>query len=70
VVSPLATLEVAGGNNQTVALAGVADIQVPLILTVPLSDFPGQFEVKVLVGNQDGEIENERNIPFLGPFRE
>jgi cytochrome c oxidase accessory protein FixG len=70
VVSPLATLEVAGGNNQTVALAGGADIQVPLILTVPLSDFPGQFEVKVLVGNQDGEIENERNIPFLGPFRE
>ena len=70
VVSPLATLEVAGGNNQTVDLAGGADIQVPLILTVPLSDFPGQFEVKVLVGNQDGEIENERNIPFLGPFRE
>ena len=70
VVSPLATLEVAGGNNQTVALAGGADIQVPLILTVPLSDFPGQFEVKVLVGNQDGEIENERTIPFLGPFRE
>jgi len=70
VVSPLATLEVAGGNNQTVDLAGGADIQVPLILTVPLSDFTGQFEVKVLVGNQDGEIENERNIPFLGPFRE
>ena len=70
VVSPLATLEVAGGNNQTVDLAGGADIQVPLILTVPLSDFPGQFEVKVLVVNQDGEIENERNIPFLGPFRE
>jgi cytochrome c oxidase accessory protein FixG len=70
VVSPLATLEVAGGNNQTVALAGGADIQVPLILTVPLSDFPGQFEVKVLVGNQNGEIENERTIPFLGPFRE
>ena len=70
VVSPLATLEVAGGNNQTVDLAGGADIQVPLILTVPLSDFPRQFEVKVLVGNQDGEIENERNIPFLGPFRE
>jgi hypothetical protein len=70
VVSPVAALEVAGGNNQPVTLLPATDIQEPLILTLPLADFPGQFEVKIQILGENGQVENERTVPFLGPFRE
>lgn len=70
VVSPVSALEVAGGNNKTVTLLPAADIQEPLILTLPLDEFPGQFEVKIQVLGENGKVENERTVPFLGPFRE
>ena len=70
VVSPVAALEVAGGNNQPVTLLPATDIQEPLILTLPLADFPGQFEVKIQILGENSQVENERTVPFLGPFRE
>ncbi|MEN9468608.1 MAG: hypothetical protein RL630_341 [Verrucomicrobiota bacterium] len=70
VVSPITALEVAGGNNNPVTLPPTADIQEPLILTLPLADFPGQFDVKIQILGENGKVENERTVPFLGPFRE
>ena len=70
VQSPVAALEVAGGNCQKVQLAGTAEVQEPLILTLPLADFPGQFEVQIQILGESGKVENERTVPFLGPFRE
>ena len=70
VSSPVAALEVAGGNGQKVELPPTGEIQEPLILTLPLADFPGQFEVKIQVLGENGQVENERTVPFLGPFRE
>lgn len=70
VESAIGGLEVAGGNNKAVSLDGGAEIREPLILSMPDADFPGQFDVKVLIKNAGGTIESEKTIPFLGPFRE
>ncbi|MFZ4484299.1 MAG: cytochrome c oxidase accessory protein CcoG [Chthoniobacterales bacterium] len=62
---------VAGGiSTRTVTLGPGEEVQEPLILTVPDGDFRGNFEVKVQVRGQSGEVEGERTVPFLGPFRE
>jgi cytochrome c oxidase accessory protein FixG len=70
IASPVPALEVAGGNNQKVKIAATGEIQEPLILTLPLAEFPGQFDVQIQILGENGKIENERTVPFLGPFRE
>jgi hypothetical protein len=69
IASPVPALEVAGGNNQKVKIAATGEIQEPLILTLPLAEFPGQFDVQIQILGENGKIENERTVPFLGPFR-
>ncbi|MBE2204151.1 MAG: cytochrome c oxidase accessory protein CcoG [Chthoniobacterales bacterium] len=68
--SPVAGLEVAGGNNKVLHLKAGEETQEPLILSLPDADFPGQFEVKVSVKGEGGKVEAENAVPFLGPFRE
>jgi hypothetical protein len=70
VVSPVAGLEVAGGNNQKVTLPATDELQEPLILTLPLANFLSQFEVKIQILGESGQVVIERAVPFLGPFRE
>lgn len=69
VVSPVAGLEVAGGNNQKVTLPATDELQEPLILTLPLANFLSQFEVKIQILGESGQVVIERAVPFLGPFR-
>ncbi len=68
--SPVKSLEVAGGNDKKVPLAAGEEIQEPVILSVPDADFPGQFNVKVIIRGETGDVEGEKTVPFLGPFRE
>lgn len=68
--SPVASLEVAGGNDKTVPLGGGEEIQEPLILSVPDADFGGQFEVEIFIKDETGKVVAARSVPFLGPFRE
>ncbi len=68
--SPVKSLEVAEGNNRAIRLEAGEEVQEPLILSIPDADFQGQFEVKVLIKGEDGVIEVEKSVPFLGPFRE
>lgn len=70
VESEVKGIEVAGGNNKAVRLDGGEEIREPLILSMPDADFPGQFDVKVLIKDASGTIEAEKFVPFLGPFRE
>ena len=68
--SKVAGVEVAGGNDKAVALGAGEEIQEPLILSMRDADFPGQFEVEVLIKGAGGKTEAARSVPFLGPFRE
>lgn len=68
--SKVAGVEVADGNDKALALAAGEEVQEPLILSMKDADFPGQFEVDVLVKGEGGKIEASRPVPFLGPFRE
>lgn len=70
ITSPFPTLQVAGTHAIKTDLGGGEEITEPLILSMPLSDFRGQFDARILVHNEIGEIEIEKTIPFLGPFRE
>jgi cytochrome c oxidase accessory protein FixG len=63
-------LAVAGGNDKTVRLEGGEEIQEPIILSLPDSDFHGQFEVEIFIKGESGKTEAARSVPFLGPFRE
>jgi cytochrome c oxidase accessory protein FixG len=67
---PSSGLEASGITTHTVTLGPGEEVQEPLILTVPDADFRGNFEVKVQVRGQSGEVEGERTVPFVGPFRE
>lgn len=68
--SGVSGLEVAGGNDRTVRLKGGEEIQEPIILSLPESDFHGQFEVEIFIKGESGKTEAARSVPFLGPFRE
>jgi cytochrome c oxidase accessory protein FixG len=70
VQSPAGGLEVAQGNNREVRLEAGQEIQEPLILSLPDAEFTGPFDVKILVKSEDGTVEVEKAVPFLGPFRE
>jgi cytochrome c oxidase accessory protein FixG len=67
---PVSGLVAGGISTHTVTLGPGEEVQEPLILTVPDADFRGNFEVKVQVLGQSGNVESERTVPFLGPFRE
>ena len=70
VSSPVPSLAAAGITDHKLAIAPGDEVQEPLILTVPDGEFHGNFEVKVQVRGQSGDVEGERTLPFLGPFRE
>jgi uncharacterized protein YfaS (alpha-2-macroglobulin family) len=59
-----------GIASHPVNLAPGEEVQEPLILTVPDTEFRGNFDVKVQVLGRGGAVESERMVPFLGPFRE
>ncbi len=68
--APVIGLAAVGISTQKVVLGPGEEVQEPLILTVPDPDFRGNFDVKVVVRGQEGDVEGERIVPFLGPFRE
>lgn len=59
-----------GITAHAVTLASGEERQEPLIMIVPDADFRGNFDVKVQVLSQGGQVEGEKTVPFLGPFRE
>ena len=70
VESRVAALSSSGASSHPLALGPGEEVQEPLIMTVPDAGFPGNFDVKVQVRGQTGEVEGEKMVPFLGPFRE
>lgn len=68
--SPLPGLVGTGASAHALLLGPGEEVQEPLIMSVPDKDFGGNFEVKVQVRGQSGDVEGERTVPFLGPFRE
>jgi cytochrome c oxidase accessory protein FixG len=68
--APVEGFEALGASAKPIVLAPGEELTKPLILTVPDAAFRGQFEVEVRVLGENGEVENMRRIPFLGPFRE
>ncbi len=70
VESPVPALTSTGLSAHKLTLGPGEEAQEPLIMTVPDREFRGNFDVKVQVRGQSGEIEDERAVPFLGPFRE
>ena len=68
--SPQAGLESTGISAHPLVLGPGEEVQEPLIMTVPDKEFRGNFDVKVQVRGQGGDVEGERTVPFLGPFRE
>lgn len=68
--SPAAALGSTGVTSHPLTLGPGEEIQEPLIMTIPDADFRGNFEVNVQVIGQSGQVEGERKVPFLGPFRE
>ena len=59
-----------GVSVHPLVLGAGEEILEPLIMTIPDADFSGNFEVMVQVLGQSGEVEGEKTVPFLGPFRE
>lgn len=59
-----------GATSHPVVLEPGREMQEPLIMTIPDSDFRGRFDVRVQVRGESGVVEGERTVPFLGPFRE
>lgn len=59
-----------GIPSHPVELAPGEEVQEPLILTIPDTNFRSNFDVKVQVLGLGGAVEVERVVPFLGPFRE
>lgn len=70
VESPVASLVATGASTHPLKLEPGEEVQEPLIMSVPDGDFHGNFEVKVQVRGEKGDVEGERAVPFLGPFRE
>lgn len=70
VESPVPSLKATGASAHELSLGPGEEVQEPLILSVPDQDFRGNFEVNVQVRGESGDVEGERAIPFLGPFRE
>lgn len=68
--SPASALASTGASAHPLVLGPNEEVQEPLIMTIPDADFRGNFDVKVQVLGQSGEVEGERTVPFLGPFRE
>ncbi|MBU3665812.1 MAG: cytochrome c oxidase accessory protein CcoG [Chthoniobacterales bacterium] len=68
--SPAAGLSSTGASAHKLALGPGEEVQEPLIMTLPDADFHGNFDVKVQVRGQSGQVEGEKTVPFLGPFRE
>jgi cytochrome c oxidase accessory protein FixG len=67
--SPQPDLTSVGITERTITLAAHEEIREPLILLVPDADFRGTFPVTVEVVDADGTVVNEREVPFVGPFR-
>lgn len=67
--APLASLTSVGATARAITLAPSEEIQEPLILLVPDADFRGTFPVKVEILDAAGDVVNEREVPFVGPFR-
>jgi cytochrome c oxidase accessory protein FixG len=55
------------GVNNVIDVEPLGEAVRPLVVTVQLEDFDGPFNFDVIVKSVDGEVELERNIPFLGP---
>jgi len=70
VESPVEGIEVAGGNHKAIPLQGGEEIQEPVIVSLPDARFPGQFDLKVIITDENNVVQSEKSIPFLGPFRE
>lgn len=68
--APFPALASTGASAHPLVLGPNEEVQEPLIMTIPDADFRGNFDVKVQVLGQSGEVEGERTVPFLGPFRE
>lgn len=68
--SPTSALASTGVSAHPLVLGAGEEVQEPLIMMIPDADFRGNFDVKVQVLGQSGEVEGERTVPFLGPFRE
>jgi len=62
-------LQTAGAANHPIKLDGRQEIQEPLILSIPNSDYEGNFDLRVQVIGPSGKVEAERKVTFLGPFR-
>lgn len=68
--SPEPALASTGASAHPLVLEPGGEVQEPLIMTIPDSRFRGNFDVKVQVLGESGDVEGERTVPFLGPFRE
>lgn len=67
--SPQKALSSVGATANAVTLAPNEEIQEPLILLIPDVDFRGTFPVTVEILDSTGSIVNQREVPFVGPFR-
>lgn len=63
-------LAASGVTAEPLRMGPLEEIQEPLILTMPDADYRRGFEVKVRILGEDGRIEGEKIVPFLGPFRQ
>lgn len=68
--SPQPHLTSVGATAHPLTLGPGEEVQEPLIISVPDAEFRGQFEISVQVHGENGMVEEERKVPFLGPFRE
>jgi polyferredoxin len=68
--SSAAALQATGATAHALTLGPGEELQEPLILTLPDSEFQGTFSIEVRVLGETGTVEATRTIPFLGPFRE
>lgn len=58
-----------GVTAHALSLEPNQEIQEPLILLVPDADFRGTFPVTVEILDSTGAVINQREVPFVGPFR-
>ena len=70
VESPLPGIVSTGANTHPIRLEAGEEVREPLIVTIPDSEFRGQFDLQIRVLGENNDIESERKMPFLGPFRE
>lgn len=70
VESEAGSLTAAGAAGHKLRLGPGEEVQEPLIMSMPDGGFRGNFDVKVQVRGESGDVEGERAVPFLGPFRE